>query len=137
MIVLDASAVVELILNRPLGRIVAERLRGDPAEPLAAPHLIDAEVGQVLRRFERRHELAEWQARAGLRNLSGLPISRFPHGPFLERAFDLRANVTVYDGLYLVLAETLGATMLTADAELVGVPGCSATVELLGRDDQA
>lgn len=131
MTVVDASAVLEFLLARPLGEQVADRLQREPPEPLAAPHLIDAEVGQALRRFERRGEIHQARARETLQALSDLPVSRYPHGLLLGRAFDLRDNVTFYDALYLALAELLGATLLTADAALEGVPHCSAAVALL------
>lgn len=134
MIVIDASAVVDLLLGEPLGSIGAHLARLLEAEvplALAAPHLLDAEVGQVLRRYVRRGELDVGAAREGLANLAALPVTRYPHLGLVERAFDLRANVTVYDGLYLALAEALQAPLLTADAGLVGVPGCAASVQLV------
>ena len=98
---------------------------------ICAPHLLDAEVGQALRRFALRDEVSVAHAHASLEDLRELPIQRFPHMELLSRAFALRANVTVYDGLYLALAESLAAPLVTCDAALRDVPGCMATVEIL------
>lgn len=131
MIVVDASAVLELVLNRPAGEHLARRLVAEPPEPVAAPHLIDVEVGQGLRRFERRGELDEASLRAAIEDLAALPIARYPHPPLLARALELRANATVYDGVYLALAEALPAVLVTGDGALARVPGCRAEVEVL------
>lgn len=134
MIVVDASVVVEFLLGEPLnaiGSAFADVLRADPPQPVGAPHLLDAEVGQTLRRYERRGEMDSDDARATLADLGRLPVTRYPHAGLLDRAFDLRANVTMYDALYLALAEATRAEFLTADGALVDVPGCQAQVRLL------
>jgi predicted nucleic acid-binding protein len=59
-----------------------------------------------------------------------LPIVRYPHLPLVERAWELRANLSVYDGVYVALAELLGAPLVTCDRRLAGVPGHAATVEV-------
>jgi predicted nucleic acid-binding protein len=122
VIVLDASVVVDLVLDTPpAAEIITDHVREHDGD-LHAPHLIDAEVAQVFRRYALRGELSPARARLGLFRLSQLPLTRYPHGPFLERALDLRENVTVYDALYLVLAEALGAPFLTRDKALATVP---------------
>lgn len=131
MIVADASVVVELLLGpgSPAGSVLARHF-GDQ-EVVCAPHLLDAEVGQALRRFVLRQELSPAQAQASLDDLVDLPIRRFPFAALLTRAFTLRDNVTVYDGVYLALAETLEAPLLSCDAALRDIPGCAATVEII------
>jgi predicted nucleic acid-binding protein len=129
VIVLDASAAVDLILNGPGAAAIASRLRSE--KRAAAPHLLDAEVGQVMRRFERSGRITLGDAHAALEDLNALPISRYPHAPLLMRAFDLRHNVTLYDALYLVLAEAIGVPLLTRDAALSSIPGHRATVEIV------
>lgn len=129
MTVVDASALLELLLNRAAGEPLTRRLVA--AEPLAAPHLVDVEVGQGLRRFEQRGELHESSVQAALDDLAALPIARYPHSPLLARALELRANATVYDAVYLALAEALPAVLLTGDAALATIPGCRADVEVL------
>lgn len=131
MIVIDASAAVDFILNiPPHGATIASRLTANNSG-LAAPHLLDVEVSQVLRRFVRSGTITVARAEAGLVDLAALPIIRYPHGPLLSRAFDLRDNATMYDAVYLVLAEGLGATFITRDAALAKIPGHHARVDLV------
>jgi predicted nucleic acid-binding protein len=131
VIVIDASAMVDLLLDaQPAASRVLSRLMAANTE-LAAPHLIDAEVAQVLRRFVTQEKLTIARALEALADLADLPLTRYPHLPFLPRALELRHNVTVYDALYLVLAETLGASLLTRDSALGAVPGHAAKVEVL------
>jgi predicted nucleic acid-binding protein len=131
VIVLDASAAIDLILDLlPAADAVRSALSADRAGA-AAPHLFDAEVAQVLRRHVLRREVTPQRALEALQDLRDLPIRRFPHGPLLERALELRENVTVYDALYLALAEALGVPLLTRDPALAGVPGVAARVDVL------
>jgi predicted nucleic acid-binding protein len=131
MIVLDASAVLELLLGTPAGRGVAERIAA-PAETLHAPHLVDLEVAQVLRRFQREGDLDEARGREALAALRALDVARYPHDVLLPRIWQLRDVVTAYDAAYLALAEALAAPLLTADARLARTRGHRARVELLG-----
>ncbi len=130
MIVLDASAAVDLLLNLPPHtKAIAQRVAKTPA--IAAPHLLDAEVGQALRRLVHAGKIDEATALAALADLADLPITRYAHGPLLPGALALRNNVTVYDAIYLVLAEALGATLLTCHGALEKVPGQRAKVHVL------
>ena len=126
VIVADASAVVELLL----GRAATLRQSLLEGQQLAAPHLLDAEVAQTLRRFVLAGSLNETAAGEALSDLGALPLTRYAHSALLLRAFALR-DVTVYDGLYLALAEVLEIPLLTGDAALASVPGCAAEVQLL------
>jgi predicted nucleic acid-binding protein len=129
VIVVDASAVLELLLRAGRADALEARLFG--GETLHAPHLLDLEVAQVLRRYERAGELDSRRGREALEDLAGLRIERYPHHPFLARVWSLRANATGYDACYLALAEALDAPLLTRDRRLVGVPGCGARIELV------
>jgi predicted nucleic acid-binding protein len=131
VIVLDASAVLELLLGTPAGARVARRI-GDPAETLHAPHLLDLEVAQVLRRFQREGDVDEARGREALEVLRELDLARYPHDVLLPRIWQLRDAVTAYDAAYLALAEALAAPLLTADARLARTRGHRARVELLG-----
>ena len=93
--------------------------------------VLDASVGQVLRRHVRRRELSATRAKVALGDLTALPLQRYPLLPLLARAFELRDRATVYDALYLALAERAGAPLLTRDARLADVPGHSAAVEVV------
>lgn len=130
MIVLDASAALELLLNTAAAPRVAKRVFS-PRESLHAPHLIDLEVVQALRRWERADEISSARAEEALEDLADLPLTRYPHQLLLPRIWNLRANATAYDAAYLVLAEALGATLVTMDAALASIPGNVAPVEVI------
>ncbi len=130
MIVLDASALLELLLVTDKGDEVAERIAA-PEETLHAPHLIDLEVAQVLRRYVARSQLDEARASQALEDLRDLDLNRYPHDVLLGRIWELRHNVSAYDAAYLALAEALGAPLLTSDARLRDVPDARAHIEVL------
>lgn len=101
-------------------------------EELAAPHLLDAEVGHALRRSVRRGGVPAAIARAAMDDLARFRLARHAHTTLLPRAFELRDNATFYDALYLALAELLGATLLTRDRALPRIQGVGARVEVVG-----
>jgi predicted nucleic acid-binding protein len=130
MVVVDASVIVHLILDMPpFAAPIAERLREQ--ERMAAPHLLDAEVASVLRRRVLRGQIHTDDAILALREFFALSIDRYPHTGLLPRAFELRDNATIYDALYLALAEALEAPLLTGDKALAQVPGVEAQVEVI------
>ncbi len=130
MIVVDASALLEVLLQTPSAPAVSDRLfrRG---ESLAAPHLIDVEVAQVLRRYQLAGELDDQRGRQALEDFADMLISRFSHTELLPRIWELRHNVTVYDAAYLALAEVIGVPLVTRDARLAGSVGHDVTIEVL------
>jgi predicted nucleic acid-binding protein len=130
VIVVDASAMLELLLRTPRGAQVAARL-ADPDESLYVPHLLDVEVVQVLRRYEARGVLTADEARAALDDLVALDVERSPHDLLLPRIWELRANLSAYDAAYVALAEALEATLVTCDAKLAGAPRLAIDVELI------
>lgn len=130
MIVVDASAVVELLLRTPRAHRIEARLL-DPPVSLHAPHLLDVEVAQVLRRFAARNRLSTLRGAASLSLLDQFPLLRHPHRPLLSRIWALRHNLTAYDACYVALAEALGATLVTTDARLGAAPGVRAPVEVV------
>ena len=133
MIVLDASALLELITGTELGLAVGERIRPYTVS-VHAPHLVDVEVTQVLRRCVRTGLIGADRARAALDHLAALDMERYAHGPLLPRAWALRDNVSAYDGVYIALAEALPAVLLTLDARLAGAtPVHRAVVEVIRR----
>jgi predicted nucleic acid-binding protein len=129
VIVLDASAVIELLLQTATGKRVARRISAR-GQGLHAPHLVDVEVLQVLRRWEARGALSPGRAAEAVADLSELDVRRHPHDVLAPRIWELRANVTAYDAAYLALAEGLRAPLLTTDGRLARAPGHRATVEI-------
>ena len=130
MIVADASAVLELLLNTDAAEEVGARLL-DPAAIVCAPHLLDVEVLQVLRRYALAKELSRNRGRQAVEDLTDLPITRYPHEPFVERIWELRHNLTAYDAAYVALTETLGAVLLTRDRHLAKSTGHRARIEVV------
>lgn len=114
MIVPDASALLEVLLQTPAAEPIADRMF-DPDESLHAPHLLDVEVAQVLRRYTLAGEIDAARGRDALDDLDDLALERYPHGPLMPRIWTLRDNLTAYDAAYLALAEALGATLVTCD----------------------
>ena len=129
MIVVDASAILEVLLNTPQAERVSTRIL-DPRESLHAPHLLDLEVVQVLRRYDAAGDLSVDRATLAFEDLAAFPIRRYPHDMLIRRIWELRKNVTAYDAAYLALAEALGATLVTRDSRLARVRGVSARVEI-------
>lgn len=130
MIVLDASALVELLLGTDQGRSIAARI-SDPTLGLHIPHLADVEVAQALRRYVREGNLDLASARAALEILRSLDLERHGHEALLDRVWALRNNLTAYDAVYVALADALDSTLLTCDARLAGAPGVSRRAELV------
>jgi predicted nucleic acid-binding protein len=130
VIVVDASVVLEALLHTPSATIVAQRLFA-PGETLHAPHLIDLEVAQVLRRYAASSQIAPDRGRNALSNFTDFPIRRYPHGILLPRIWSLRHNLTPYDAAYVALAEALNVPLLTRDERLANAAGHGARIELL------
>lgn len=130
MIVVDASVVLEILLNTPVGARLGERLFA-PGQTLHAPHLLDLEVAQVLRRYALAGDLEPARGLDALEDLAALPLTRYPHDLFLKRIWELRANVTAYDAAYLALAEALDVPFLTRDAALASTRVHRARVDVV------
>jgi len=130
MIVVDASALLEALLRTPAARAVEERLF-EPQQTLHAPHLLDIEVAQVIRRYAAKGEIDSERGRAALADLADFPFRRYPHDFLLPRVWDLRNNLTAYDAVYVALAEALDAPLLTCDRRLAAAAGHHARVELV------
>ena len=129
MIVVDASIVVTALADDGTdGDRIRARLRG---ERLVAPHLIDVEVVSAWRRLAAAGDLEERRVRLAMEDLRSLRLDRVPHGPLVDRCWDLRGNLTVYDATYVALAEAMQVPLLTADAKLAAAPGVRCTVDLI------
>ena len=130
MIVLDASAVVELLLGGERAEKVLpwfEQAEGR----IHAPGLLDVEVTQAFRRLVGAAALDARRGRAAVEILQELPVSRHPETLLLPRVWMLRHALTAYDAAYVALAEALGCTLVTFDGRLAGAPGLETEVVLL------
>ena len=130
MIVLDASAAIEWLLQTTTGARVEARVFSKPVE-LHAPHLLDIEVVQVLRRHVSARLITPSRAQDALHDLSELAVTRYPHHLFLGRMWELRDNLTAYDAAYVALAEALDAPLVTCDRKVASAPGHHARVEVI------
>lgn len=128
MTVVDASAMVEMLLGTAVGESCRERLLRDD---LYAPYLLDVEVAQVLKRYASREEITPDRGVEALADLADMPVTRYPHGPLLGRVWELRKSVPAYDAVYLVLAEALEASLVTCDAKIARAHGHRARVEVI------
>ena len=130
MIVVDASVVASALIDSgPQGSIARSVLQSDP--DIAAPDLMDVEAVSALRGHWLANRLVERRFRAAIDDLSDLPIVRHPVRPFLVRTFQLRANVTAYDALYVALAEALGSVLVTGDVRLAAAPGPTCEIRVI------
>ena len=130
MIVVDASAILEWLLQTPLGARVEVRLFRDGDE-LHAPHLLDVEIVQGLRRLVRTGEVSALRAAEAIADLTDFDVHRHAHSDLLARAWKLRDNITAYDAMYVALAEAIDAPIVTCDAPLARAPGHRARIEVI------
>ncbi|WP_347351754.1 type II toxin-antitoxin system VapC family toxin [Intrasporangium sp.] len=128
--VLDASALALALIGKT---DAADDLRRRlPTMRRHAPHLVDAEVGNVLRRHERRGQISAREGEVALAASRTLIEHRYPHsGVLAELAWSWRSNLTFYDALYVALAVRLGVPLLTADARLARAPGLACPLEMV------
>jgi predicted nucleic acid-binding protein len=120
-LVVDASALVALLADGgAAGTWVADQVTG---ATLAAPELALFEAANILRRQELAGVLDRSSAALAHSDLLALPLHLWPYGPLAERAWELRHNLTVYDGAYVALAELLAGPLVTLDAKLADAPG--------------
>jgi len=127
--VIDAAAAVSALARADAIGIAADKRITEST--CHAPHLLDAEVGQVLRRGERRGEITDETARTALRALTNMIDYRYPHDRLADLAWGLRHTISFYDGLYVALATILGVPLLTGDVKLSKAPGLTCAVEVL------
>lgn len=114
--VVDASAIVALLTAEArVGDWVAHLCHG---ATLAAPELMMFEVANVLRRHELAGLLDATSARLAHQDLLDLAVQRWPYPALADRAWKLRATLTVYDAAYAALAELLDAPLVTLDARI-------------------
>ncbi len=127
-IVVDSSVVVAALIDTGLTGQWAESVLVSDA--LAAPHLMLVEVANILRRSTVAGEVSSDVASLAHAELVARRIELFPYAPLASRVWELRSNVTAYDGWYVALAEALSAPLITLDHKLTRAPGlrCEFTV---------
>jgi predicted nucleic acid-binding protein len=130
LIVIDASALLELLLRTDRAEAVEAKALA-PQERMHAPHLVDLEIAQALRRLVQLKEITHSRAQQVLDDHAGLLIERHSHRELLPRIWQLRQSVTAYGGAYVALAEVLDAPLLTCDAKLGGSHGHGARIEVI------
>lgn len=130
MIVLDASAAVDWLLQTAAGQLIDSRIFSRN-ESLHAPYLLDVEVAQVLRRLVRSGSLPAQRAQEAVDDLVDLSMTRYSHVVLLPRIWQLRHNLTAYDAAYVALAEVLDAPVVTRDGRMAAAHGHRAAIEVL------
>jgi predicted nucleic acid-binding protein len=129
VIVLDASAAIDWLLQTAAGKRIEQRIYSHN-ESLHAPHLLDLEISQILRRLVREGSVSADRGDQAIEDLLDLRITRYPHFVLLPRIWQLRHNLSAYDAAYVVLAEKLGARLVTRDSRLASASGHAAPIEL-------
>ena len=130
MIVINASILANALADDAAdGALARNEIRA--AGDLAAPDLIDVETISVLRKRWLRSTLTEERLNTAVAHLLQMDFERVPARRLLRRTVELRANISVYDGCYVALAELLECELLTADARLAAAPGSRCTIRVL------
>jgi predicted nucleic acid-binding protein len=130
VIVVDASVVANALIDPGSAGVIARSVLREESD-IAAPDLIDVETVSALRGHWLASRITDRLFRTATDDLVLLPIVRHPARPFLARSYELRANVTSYDALYVALAEALGCALVTGDARLAAAPGPTCETRLL------
>jgi predicted nucleic acid-binding protein len=128
IVVVDASAIVNVLIDAEPAELVAEVA----THSLAAPHVLDFEVLNVLRRLVRRGEVSEKDAVEARHLYVSMNITRYAADGLIERIWALRNSLTSYDASYVALAEVLDAPLLTCDAKMAKAVGHQAVIRNFG-----
>lgn len=125
---MDASFLVNVLGDDGEdGRRARDRLGG---ENLVAPELVDLEVASTLRKFCAAKSLGAQRASQALMDLRDLRMDRIPHRELIDRCWELRNSVSIYDASYIAVAELFGAVLLTVDSRLARAPGARCAIEV-------
>jgi len=119
-VVVDASAGVELAADTVRGRALRPLLPAD-AVPWV-PEIFYVECGAVLRRWDLNRILTVAQIDEAIEVLMAWPLRVTQVRGLFADAWRHRATITFADGVYVALAEHLGAQLLTDDRKLANTP---------------
>jgi len=128
VLVVDTSAVLGALVGRPPDRRLVDRLSSDG--DLCAPHLLDVELLDALRRLVIGGQLSEDRAADARDDFADLAVARYDHVALADRSWELRHDLTAYDATFVALAELLGVPLVTCDARLADASGNRAVTEL-------
>ena len=132
MIVVDASVLANAVGDDGKHGADARReLRS--AGDAAIPDLANVEVVSVLRKRWMAGDLTLGRFADAVEDLADLPLARYPMASLLFRIFELRANLTPYDAVYVALAEALECPLLTNDRALARAPGLQCEIRVVTR----
>lgn len=130
MIVLDASAIaIFVVSDDATGGVVRREVLA--AREVSIPELADVETASTLRKKWIAGDIDDQRLADALRTLADLPFRRYPSSMFLQRAYELRSNVSPYGAMYVALAEALDCELLTSDARLARATGPRCTIRVL------
>ncbi len=115
--VLDASVLLDVLLRTPRAGFGATRI-AEAGTRLQGPQLLDLEVLSTLRRWESAGRLPPARAQLALRRSQRLPVQLYDMRPLVDRAWSLRANLSIADAFYAALAEQLAEPLLTTDERM-------------------
>lgn len=129
-VVVDASTLTYALIGTTSEAVVLGRRLG--GMDCHAPHLIDAELGSVLRRRVRAGDLTSDQAMVALASARDVVAYRYPHaGGLAELAWRWRDNLSFYDALYVALAVRLDAPLITGDRRISKAAGLPCVIQTL------
>ncbi|OGI49267.1 MAG: twitching motility protein PilT [Candidatus Muproteobacteria bacterium RBG_16_65_34] len=117
-LVVDASVAIKWYVPEVHSAAAARLLEG--GNELLAPDLIFPEFGNILWKKRRMREIRETEARDILKALRTVPLEVYPSEPLLDAAFEIAISLdrSVYDSLYVALAESQDCRFVTADGKL-------------------
>ena len=120
-VIVDSSVVVAALVDTSSHGEWAEQILED--HDLYAPEHLRVEAANMLRRLERGKEVSEQEANAAFEDLIELQVELHAFEVFSERVWELRNNVSIYDGWYVALAEALDLPLATLDERLAKADG--------------
>lgn len=116
--VLDASAAMEVFLNRPQSGSLRKILLAAPL--VVSPDLYCAEISNVFWKLQKAKELSRSDCENGINTCQALVDDLIPMGELSQEVFacSLEYNMTAYDMFYAVTTRRYNGRLLTIDKRL-------------------